>query len=80
MAVTWMYVDKNATTVQKVTEMLSGIKKTFAEMIGELDWLDEKTRNVTLEKNKNMLLAVSNPAWLYNANELNELYKGVYKN
>lgn len=62
---------------KKVLEMLDNIKQAFASMVLRTDWMDQRTKQATLEKNRKMESQIGFPDWLFTENELDEYYENV---
>lgn len=79
MAVSWLLVDPtfHSNKARNVLEMLEDIRQAFASLLTETDWMDRKTKIVTLEKNRKMSSQIGFPHWLFNERMLNEYYKDV---
>ncbi|KAL2723788.1 endothelin-converting enzyme isoform X3, partial [Vespula maculifrons] len=79
MAVSWLFVDKSfhEEKAPKVREMLEDIRAAFASLVRKTDWMDKKTKKVTLEKNDKMSLEIGHPEWLFQEGELDEYYEDI---
>ncbi|XP_066603000.1 neprilysin-1 isoform X2 [Prorops nasuta] len=79
MAVSYLYVDPSFHKNQglKVEEMVNDIKEAFSSMVKRTDWMDRKTKRVTLEKNEKMLTEIGYPKWLFEKGKLDDYYKGI---
>lgn len=79
MAVSWLFVDStfHEDKGKKVLEMLDNIKQAFASMVLRTDWMDQRTKQATLEKNRKMESQIGFPDWLFTENELDEYYENV---
>lgn len=79
MAASWLFVDSSfhEDKGKKVFEMLDNIKQAFASMVLRTDWMDQRTKLATLEKNRKMESQIGFPDWLFAENVLNEYYEGV---
>ena len=79
MAVSWLFVDPSfhENKGKRVLEMLDDIKQAFASMVSRTDWMDQRTKMATLEKNENMISQIGFPDWLFDETVLNEYYEGV---
>lgn len=58
--------------------MLSNIHWAFRKIVNELDWMDDKTKNMTLYKAKQMNTFVGFPDFIKNSTELDEYYADVF--
>lgn len=79
MAVSWLFVDStfHEDKGKKVLEMLDNIKQAFASMVLRTDWMDQRTKQATLEKNRKMESQIGFPDWLFTENELDEYYENI---
>lgn len=79
MAASWLFVDSSfhENKGKKVLEMLDNIKQAFASMVLRTDWMDQRTKLATLEKNRKMESQIGFPDWLFSENELDEYYDSV---
>lgn len=79
MAVAWLFVepDFHDSVGPKVKEMVDDIKAAFASMVIESDWMDQRTKLATLEKNKKMSSLIGYPLWLFSEEDINGYYEGV---
>ncbi|XP_043520500.1 neprilysin-11-like isoform X1 [Frieseomelitta varia] len=79
MAVSWLFVDPSfhENKGKRVLEMLDDIKQAFASMVSRTDWMDQRTKMATLEKNENMISQIGFPDWLFDETVLNEYYEGI---
>lgn len=57
--------------------MLINIKDAFVQRVKTLTWMDEKTKNATLEKSEEMVSFIGFPEWLLNKSALEFYYDGV---
>ena len=46
-------------------------------MVLRTDWMDQRTKQATLEKNRKMESQIGFPDWLFTENELDEYYENV---
>ncbi|KAI4463570.1 zinc metalloprotease family m13 neprilysin-related [Holotrichia oblita] len=79
IAVSYGIADKSFLTVTKpkVDEMLINIKDAFVQRVKTLKWMDEKTKNATLEKSEEMVSFIGFPEWLLNKSALEYYYAGI---
>lgn len=80
MAVAWLYASPmflEDGSSDKVFEMLENIKLSFSEFVLDIDWMDDKTKIATLEKNRKMQSLIGYPDWLYDDTEIDTYYDGV---
>ncbi|XP_011870542.1 PREDICTED: neprilysin-11-like, partial [Vollenhovia emeryi] len=79
MAVSRLYVDPtfHNKKANEVLEMLDDIKEAFASLVINTDWMDQSTREATLEKSRKMESEIGFPTWLFNEKKLNEYYEGI---
>ncbi|XP_032667048.1 neprilysin-11 isoform X2 [Odontomachus brunneus] len=79
MAVSWMFIDQSLQNnkASKVLEMLKDIQEAFVSLVGEMDWMDQKTIAATLEKNRKMTSEIGYPEWIFDEEKLNYYYRGV---
>lgn len=79
MAVAWLFVepDFHDSVGPKVKEMVDDIKAAFASMVIESDWMDQRTKLATLEKNKKMSSLIGYPLWLFSEEDINGYYEGI---
>ena len=57
--------------------MLADIKSAFANLVLQLDWMDEETKEGTLNKADTMRNYISYPSWLKEPNELESYHEVV---
>ncbi|XP_014217633.1 neprilysin-11-like [Copidosoma floridanum] len=80
MAVAWLYVNpmflKDGSSNQ-VYEMLKNIKTSFSKHVSNVDWMDKRTKQATMEKNRNMRSLIAYPEWLFEEILLNDYYRGM---
>jgi predicted metalloendopeptidase len=57
--------------------MLADIQWAFSSLVSSVDWMDEDTKIVTLEKAAAMRHFVGFPEWLLDRDELETYYEGV---
>ena len=60
--------------------MIRDIQESFKQLIGESDWLDDKTKQKSLEKLDSMILNVGYPDWILINEELDNYYNLVSEN
>jgi len=60
-------------------EMVNDIHVAFEEMVHDLDWMDDTTKNLTLQKAHAIRPFVGFPEWLLVPGELERYYHGVKK-
>lgn len=79
MATSWLFVDSSfhEDKGKNVLEMLDNIKQAFASMVLRTDWMDQRTKLATLEKNRKMKTQIGFPDWLFAEKELDEYYESV---
>ncbi|KAK7866898.1 hypothetical protein R5R35_001640 [Gryllus longicercus] len=79
MAVSYLYVQKhfNNQSKAKALEMVGDIRDAFVEMVGELQWMDEETKALTLDKAHAMRPFIGFPGWLLQPGQLDKFYQGV---
>ncbi|KAK9728009.1 Peptidase family M13 [Popillia japonica] len=79
IAVSYGIADKSflKVTKPKVDEMLINIKDAFVQRVKTLTWMDEKTKNATLEKSEEMVSFIGFPEWLLNKSALEFYYDGI---
>ncbi|KAF4521361.1 hypothetical protein B566_EDAN006950 [Ephemera danica] len=61
----------------KALEMVNDIQVAFENMVHELDWMDHKTKQLTLQKARSMRPFIGFPEWLLVPGELEKYYEGV---
>ncbi|XP_022902040.2 neprilysin [Onthophagus taurus] len=79
VAVSYGIVDKtflNATK-PKVETMLKNIKDAFVERVKKITWMDDETKDATLEKSSEMVSFIGFPEWLLNKTALEIYYDGI---
>ncbi|KAF7275221.1 hypothetical protein GWI33_012070, partial [Rhynchophorus ferrugineus] len=78
-AVSYAMADKSFTnsTKPKVEKMISDIKDAFVQHVRNLKWMDDYTKQVTLEKSKEMLSFVGYPDWLLKNGSVDRKYEGL---
>ena len=69
------YFDESAR--QTVNEMVKDISDVFAEIIDELEWMDEETRVRAKEKSAAMTNHIAYPDELLDNRKLTELYENA---
>ena len=69
------YFDEGAR--QTVTEMVKDISDVFAEIIDELEWMDEETRERAKEKVATMTTRIAYPDEVLHINKLTERYENA---
>ncbi|XP_006610149.1 neprilysin-4-like isoform X1 [Apis dorsata] len=79
MATSWLFVDSSfhEDKGKNVLEMLDNIKQAFASMVLRTDWMDQRTKLATLEKNRKMKTQIGFPDWLFAEKELDEYYESI---
>jgi predicted metalloendopeptidase len=79
MAVSYLYVQKyfNSESREKALGMLNDIRTAFTEIVMELDWMDDETKERTLEKAHAMRPFIGYPVWLLTSGELERYYEGA---
>nr|CAD7439516.1 unnamed protein product [Timema bartmani] len=82
MAVSYLYVQKhfNNQSRVKALEMVNDIRSAFTEIVTELQWMDEETKQRTLDKAHAMRPFIGFPGWLLTPGELEKYYKGASDN
>jgi len=68
------YFVRSNTTKQKILEIVSNVKNEFIDILTRNEWLDEKTRMVSLEKIIAMEIKVGYPEFIFDDTKLDELY------
>lgn len=76
-----LYVRKyfNEAARQNAMEMVADIRSEFEEILKNVDWMDEETKNNALLKAKAMKTHIAYPDELMNDRKLEEFYEGVRK-
>ncbi|XP_059491150.1 neprilysin-4-like isoform X2 [Neocloeon triangulifer] len=79
MAISFEYVKRHfhEDARQKALEMVNDIHVAFEEMVHNLDWMDDSTKNRTLEKAHAIRPFVGFPEWLLYPGELERYYHGM---
>ncbi|XP_063227769.1 neprilysin-4-like [Bacillus rossius redtenbacheri] len=79
MAVSYLYVQKhfNNESKNKALEMVNDIRDAFAEMVRELQWMDDETKQRTLDKAHAMRPFIGFPGWLLTPGKLELFYEQV---
>nr|CAD7261676.1 unnamed protein product [Timema shepardi] len=79
MAVSYLYVQKhfNNQSRVKALEMVNDIRSAFTEIVTELQWMDEETKQRTLDKAHAMRPFIGFPGWLLTPGELEKYYQGA---
>ncbi|CAG2054488.1 unnamed protein product [Timema podura] len=82
MAVSYLYVQKhfNNQSRVKALEMVNDIRSAFTEIVTELQWMDEETKQRTLDKAHAMRPFIGFPGWLLTPGELEKYYQGASDN
>ncbi|KAK9498965.1 hypothetical protein O3M35_003496 [Rhynocoris fuscipes] len=77
-AVGWQvtYFAKNE-TIEKVIDILKNVRSSFGNFIYALDWMDEPTKTVTIEKLYSMNMYIGYPKWYNDWDLMNTLYANV---
>lgn len=78
-AVSYAVADKTFAnrTKPKVEKMINDIKDSFVEHVHGLSWMDDPTKEVTLEKSEEMRSFVGYPDWLFKEGALDKKYPGL---
>ena len=61
----------------QVEEMIHNIKSAFYTMVKSANWIDEGTKNATLEKVKDVNTSIGFPDWILSRFELGQYYEDV---
>ncbi len=61
----------------QVSLIIKDLKKSFTVLVGASDWLDDITKNETLDKLNAIIKNVGYPDWLLDNQELDKFYKLV---
>ena len=69
------YFNENSKTVAQ--EMVTEIRKQFNTMLGDVEWMDEATKERAKGKAKAMVEHIAYPSELLDMTKLGELYKGL---
>ncbi|KAL1505409.1 hypothetical protein ABEB36_004982 [Hypothenemus hampei] len=64
-------------TKPKVEKIIEEIKEVFVEYVKNLKWMDDITKQATLEKSKEMLSFVGYPDWLFKDGALDRKHSGL---
>ncbi|KAJ9597235.1 hypothetical protein L9F63_011909, partial [Diploptera punctata] len=77
MAVSYLYIQKhfNNASRAKALEMVNDIRSAFVEIVSDLDWMDEETKQRTLEKAHAMRPFIGFPGWILTPGELEKYYE-----
>ncbi|XP_066995803.1 neprilysin-11 [Anabrus simplex] len=77
MAVSYLYVQKhfNNESRSKALDMVGDIQNAFTQIVGELDWMDAATKELTLDKAHAMRPFIGFPGWLLNPGQLEHHYE-----
>lgn len=67
----------NEDAKRNAEELVTNLKKTFIEMLKQVDWMDGNTRKKALEKAYAMGFHVAYPQELLDDKELNKYYSKV---
>nr|XP_023023032.1 neprilysin-4-like [Leptinotarsa decemlineata] len=65
------------TTKLKVGRMLKRLKTAFENHVTNLDWMDNATKKVTLQKSREMISFLGYPDWLFEKGALDKYYDGL---
>lgn len=57
--------------------MINELKQTFVNHVKTIDWMDEATKKVTIEKSQEMISFIGYPNWLFQPGKLDEFYADV---
>jgi len=57
--------------------MVHHIRKAFLERVGQLEWMDDKTKLAAKEKAEAMTEFIGFPDWFANSTALKHYYEGV---
>jgi predicted metalloendopeptidase len=79
MAVSYGLADRTFSneTKPKVEQMLYDIKNAFVDHVNHIKWMDEETKQATLEKSKEMISFIGYPEWLFEKGALDVYYQGI---
>lgn len=74
-----LYVRKyfNEEAKKNAMEMVADIRAEFEEILKEVDWMDEKTRENAIDKARSMSEHIAYPDELLDDKKLEEFYEGV---
>ncbi len=61
----------------QVSLIIKDLKKSFTVLVGASDWLDDITKNETLDKLNAIIKNIGYPDWLLDNQELDKFYKLV---
>lgn len=67
----------NRNSKQSVKNIVKSIHKAFLASLNSVDWMDEKTRELAIEKAHGMHFHIAYPNELLDDNKLNEYYDGL---
>jgi len=78
-AVGSLYVNKyfNEEAKAAAVDMVKGIRKQFMQILSEIDWMDDDTKDKAKEKAESMVEHIGYPKELLNMTKLTDLYKGL---
>ncbi|CAF0711924.1 unnamed protein product [Brachionus calyciflorus] len=76
-AVGRLYIENYFNNASKAaaTDMILNIQNEFKEMLNELDWMDEKSKQIAIEKANSIDIKIGFPEFLYNDTFMVELYE-----
>lgn len=57
--------------------MVNEIKQAFVDHVKTINWMDEVTKKVTIEKSREMITFIGYPDWLFKEGKLDEYYADV---
>ncbi|CAB3388647.1 Hypothetical predicted protein [Cloeon dipterum] len=79
MAIGYEYIKKhfNEEAKQKALEMVNDIHKAFEDMVKEVDWMDEATKNITIQKINAVMPFIGFPDWMLIPGAMEKYYEGI---
>lgn len=82
MAVSYAILDEDFlnNSMPRVLEMMENIRESFNDLVRQVNWMDDGTKCVTLEKSLAMRSLIGYPEWLTKEGMLDEYYSDVNLN
>lgn len=77
MAVSSLYVKRHfdSGSKQQAEIMIANIRQAFLEILNQVDWMDEETRQEAIVKAKSMLQHIGFPSWIIDPPQLDSEYQ-----
>ncbi|MFH4981384.1 hypothetical protein AB6A40_008093 [Gnathostoma spinigerum] len=77
-----IYVRKhfNKASKEAALDMISDLHEAFRGLVRESDWMDNKTKQIAIEKSNAMQSLIGYPDFIYNDTELDDFYRDLHIN